>query len=261
MNYFNYFTEIEEAFIRRRGKTLLLSPIDWSLIEMWKTRGVPLHIVLGGIARSFDSHEKAARKRSVKTLLYCQEEVEAQYAEWLESQVGKAHAKDKDGAISNDETTLEAALETSAAYDESQDSHLPFPAATISAHLGEARAALENLSKEADASSVVYAETLQRAVTRLSEIETSWNAAKHHTAKSAERLESALTELEALLDEGLRADLKSDERLAHEREVAAQLAPYKARMEAKTYQATHANLVQKRVREAYRVPRLSLFYL
>lgn len=257
MNYFNYFTEIEEAFIRRRGKTLLLSPIDWSLIEAWKTRGIPLHIVLSGIAHSFDSHDKAARKRSVKTLLYCQEEVEVQYAEWLESQVGKAYANDKDGAISSDETMPDA----TAANDEGKDNHLPFPATTISRHLGEARAALENLSKEANGSSVVYAETLQRAVTRLSEIEMSWNTTKHHTASSAERLESALTELETLLDEGLRADLKSDERLAHEREVAAQLAPYKARMEAETYRATHANLVQKRVREAYRVPRLSLFYL
>jgi len=212
---------------------------------------------LGGIARAFDSHDKSARKRSVKTLLYCQEEVEAQFAEWLESQVGKSHAKDKDGAFSSDEAMPEA----TAANDEGKDNHLPFPATTISAHLCAARAALENLRKEANGSSVVYRETLHRAVTRLSEIETSWNAAKHHTASSAERLERALTELEALLDEGLQADLKSNERLAHEREVAAQLAPYKARMEAETYRATHANLVQKRVREAYRVPRLSLFYL
>jgi len=261
MNYFNYFTEIEEAFIRRRGKTLLLSPIDWSLIEAWKTRGIPLHIVLSGIARSFDSHDKAARKRSVKTLLYCQEEVEVQYAEWLESQVGKAHTNDKDAVILNDEISPKETSESTPANDEGKDNHLPFPATTISAHLDAARAALENLRKEANRSSVVYRETLHRAVTRLSEIETSWNAAKHHTASSAERLESALTELETLLDEGLRADLKSDERLAHEREVAAQLAPYKARMEAETYRTTHANLVQKRVREAYRVPRLSLFYL
>ena len=44
MNYFNYFTEIEDAFVRRRGKHLLLSPMDWALIESWKELKVPLHV-------------------------------------------------------------------------------------------------------------------------------------------------------------------------------------------------------------------------
>src|SRR6185369_11397067 len=88
LNYFNYFTEIEEAFIRRRGKHLLLSPLDWALIESWKEKGVPLHVALRGIEKSFDSYEAKPRKRSVKSLMYCQEEVEAQFAEWLESQTG-----------------------------------------------------------------------------------------------------------------------------------------------------------------------------
>jgi hypothetical protein len=45
MNYFNYFSEIEELFIRRRGRNLLLSPLDWALIESWQEREVPLHII------------------------------------------------------------------------------------------------------------------------------------------------------------------------------------------------------------------------
>src|ERR687884_204513 len=53
LNYFNYFTEIEDAFIRRRGKHLLVSPLDWSLMESWKEMGVPLHVVLRGIERAF----------------------------------------------------------------------------------------------------------------------------------------------------------------------------------------------------------------
>src|SRR5687768_2559725 len=88
LNYFNYFTEIEDVFIRRRGKHLLLSPMDWALIESWKEMGVPLHVALRGVEKSFDSHEAKPRKRSVKSLMYCQEEVEAQFAEWLESQTG-----------------------------------------------------------------------------------------------------------------------------------------------------------------------------
>ena len=89
LNYYNYFTEIEETFIRRRGKNLLLSPLDWALIEAWQEREVPLHIILRGIERVFDTIDKQpTRKRSVKSLFYCKEEIEAQYAEWLESQVG-----------------------------------------------------------------------------------------------------------------------------------------------------------------------------
>ncbi len=104
-NYFNYFTEIEDAFVRRRGKHLLLSPMDWALIERWKELNVPLHIVLGGIERSFDSWESKPRKRSVKSLLYCQEEIEAQYAEWLESRVGAAPDEEKDEQSTADEAS------------------------------------------------------------------------------------------------------------------------------------------------------------
>ena len=88
LNYFNYFTEIEDAFVRRRGKHLFLSPMDWALMETWKQQGIPLHIVLRGVEKSFDSFEARPRKRTVKSLLYCQEEVEAQYAEWVEARVG-----------------------------------------------------------------------------------------------------------------------------------------------------------------------------
>src|SRR5438067_139305 len=53
-NYFNYFTEIEEHFHRRRGAALLLSTLDWALIESWKDAGIPLEAVLRGIDATFD---------------------------------------------------------------------------------------------------------------------------------------------------------------------------------------------------------------
>src|SRR2546426_4174510 len=97
LNYFSYFSEIEDTFIRRRGKHLMVSSIDWALIESWKDRGVPLHVALRGIEHAFDSHDAKKQKRTVKTLLYCQEEVEAQYAEWLESRVGSHEEVEKAG--------------------------------------------------------------------------------------------------------------------------------------------------------------------
>src|SRR3569833_2555487 len=53
-NYFNYFTEIEERFQQRRGSILLLSTLDWALIETWRDAGIPLEAVLRGIDTAFD---------------------------------------------------------------------------------------------------------------------------------------------------------------------------------------------------------------
>ena len=53
-NYFNYFTEIEDRYLHRRGGGLLLSTLDWALIETWKDAGIPLDAVLRGIDEAFD---------------------------------------------------------------------------------------------------------------------------------------------------------------------------------------------------------------
>jgi hypothetical protein len=41
-NYFNYYTEIEEHFCRRRGTLLTVSTLDWALMTTWKEAGIPL---------------------------------------------------------------------------------------------------------------------------------------------------------------------------------------------------------------------------
>jgi hypothetical protein len=76
-NYFNYFTEIEEHFQRARGTGLfLLSPLDWALIENWKTAGIPLVAVLKGIDDSFEKWRSRKRKhRFVNSLAYCAQAV------------------------------------------------------------------------------------------------------------------------------------------------------------------------------------------
>src|ERR1044071_2584148 len=127
LNYFNYFTEIEDAFIRRRGKHLLLSPMDWALIESWKEMGVPLHVALRGIEKAFDSYESRPRKRSVKSLMYCQEEVEAQYAEWMESQAGARASSDTSGGNAEGG----AGVVDKADAETGEASSLPFPRAVI----------------------------------------------------------------------------------------------------------------------------------
>jgi hypothetical protein len=252
LNYFNYFTEVEEAFIRRRGKNLFVSPLDWALIESWKNMGVPLHVVLRGIEKSFDSYESRPRNRSVKTLYYCQEEVEAQFKEWLESQTG-AHAPSHTEAG-------DSAVEDATRTDEGAGRGLPFPRAVISAHLSECRDEIRRALdlRRARAGEDALCEALTRAASRLEELASDFDSAPR---PDAELLESSLADIESLLDRTLRESLAS-EALEEARDAAAeQLRPYRARMERATYEQTLDNLLAKALRERAGLPRLSLFYL
>jgi len=84
LNYFNYFTEIEEHFQRVRGTSLfLLSPLDWALIETWKNAGVPLEAVLRGIDVAFEKWRgRKTKTQKVNSLAFCAQAVmtEAQQA-------------------------------------------------------------------------------------------------------------------------------------------------------------------------------------
>ncbi len=233
MNYYNYFTEIEDAFVRRRAKHLFLSPLDWALMETWKQQGIPLHIVLRGVERSFDSYESRPRKRSVKTLLYCQEEVEAQYEEWLEARVGVS--EQTDGA-ETDKT--------------------PFSAAAISEHLQRCHSELVRLSqlrKEDDLS-----EALARAAGLLQEIRDDLAA---NAVLDTRRLEDSLTGLERMLNDAMLLVITATDLDALKNGVKDQLKPYRSQMEAAVYNQTFDNLLLKRLREQFAIPRLSLFYV
>jgi hypothetical protein len=75
-NYFNYFTEIEEHFWKKRGANLLVSPLDWAIMEAWQQAGVPLEAALKGIDRAFESHSRSRRgNRPMKSLAYCTDAV------------------------------------------------------------------------------------------------------------------------------------------------------------------------------------------
>jgi hypothetical protein len=91
MNYYNYFTEIEEHFVKRRGKHLLISPMDWRLIAEWKDAGVPLQVALRGIDIAMDSFFSRHRRGNTKlnSLCYCHDAVMAEYAEYRDSRVGE----------------------------------------------------------------------------------------------------------------------------------------------------------------------------
>jgi hypothetical protein len=76
-NYFNYYTEIEEHFQRARGTSIfLLSPLDWALLDSWKTAGVPLQAVLRGIDLAFEKwRAKPKKTQMVNSLAFCAQAV------------------------------------------------------------------------------------------------------------------------------------------------------------------------------------------
>ena len=96
-NYFNYFTEIEERFQQRRGAILLLSTLDWALIETWRDAGIPLEAVLRGIDAAFDKYEsrqKRGRMRRVNGLAWCAQAVMEAAEELREASAGTLPASD-----------------------------------------------------------------------------------------------------------------------------------------------------------------------
>jgi hypothetical protein len=79
----HYHQTIEEFFVSRRGDPLLLSNADWLLIRKWRLAGIPLRVVLRGIADALDSHAHSwGRDRKVGSLAYCAREVEAAHERW-----------------------------------------------------------------------------------------------------------------------------------------------------------------------------------
>lgn len=235
MNYFNYFTEIEEEFVKRRGSHLLVSPLDWSLMESWKQRGVPLHIVLRGINSTFDSYDQRARGgRRVNSLFFCRQEVESMFLQYCESRVGAGEEAGENG---------------------SRDSG--FSLRAVADYLDQQRESLEMLGRR-QASDPALAETITRVIARLDQV---IDDLRGGVAASPEMLEVDLTMIEEVILDGIR-ESAGDARLAElKKEAAGQLRAYRQTMEKESYEQTLDNLVARKLREQYQVPRLSLFYM
>lgn len=242
MNYYNYFSEIEELFIRRRGRNLLLSPLDWALIESWQERAVPMHIIIRGIEKVFDAADKKPNnKRTIKSLLYCKEEIEAQFAEWLESQVGRGNSRQ--AAVGSEQ--LKTNVQTVEKANVSQSDL--FPDDAIAAHLERVSDELQDAIERAVGDWRKVLETVFNSLTELQK-----------KPETAENLEESLEKLDALIDENLLHNFEID---ALKPEIEQQIASYKSKMETEVYRRTFDLMLLKRLREQAEIPRLSLFYL
>ena len=224
-NYFNYFTEIEEQFQRRRGSLLLLSTLDWALIETWREAGVPLAAVLRGIDDAFDKYEARQRSQPNKRLR------QINGLAWAAQAVLEAAEQMKEAAIGA--SPAESTAETG------------FEAERVTAYLRETAAAMESAAPAA----------ISPIATRLREL------AQSAASQRLEELERTLTALEEKLFALLLTQVEEEQLVAFKAEAARGLAGYRSRMSAVQLKQIEQQFVHKRLLEHYRLPRLSLFYM
>jgi hypothetical protein len=237
-NYFNYFTEIEEYFWRKRGAHLLVSPLDWAIVETWQKAGIPLAAVLKGIDRAFESwarSRRAAGGRQLKSLAYCVDAVLDAAEEAQEAAAG---------------TGPEAAPAAAKAEPFSRDelrNYFDRNAAKLRAAAAKQKATRAALSARFDE----MAAKLDQAKTLLDS----------PAALDLEDLERRLTVLEEKLTAALFSDAPEESMLDIRREMDRSLAPYRRKMTAEQLARLERQYTQKRLFELFGVPRLSLFYL
>jgi hypothetical protein len=228
-NYFNYFTEIEERFQRRRGTGLLLSTLDWALIETWKDAGIPLQAVLAGIDATFDRYDRRPSKtRKVNSLAYCSQEVLAAAEDMKEAAAGVLDraSREAPGLSSGEIATF---LVANAARLRQVD--LPDPVRKVS---DEAAATLDDL-----------AATLENA----------------SGPPRLEDLERHLTALEEKLMAALTVAASEAELVSLAAEADREIGPYRSKMPAFQIEQLKKQFVHKRLLEKATIPRLSLFYM
>ena len=238
MNYFNYFTEIEDRFQQRRGSVLMLSTLDWALIETWREAGVPLEAVLRGIDAAFDKHDaqllrSTRRPRKVNGLAWCAEAVLEAVEQSREAAIGTAP--------------------TAAA--EPRESG--FEVARITRYLEHSAAALlraaANLPPAARTATVETADRLTELAAATSNLEP--------RALNLEEIDRTLTVLEEKLFAALLTATPEAELVALREQAARELAPYRGKMQAVQIKQVQQQFLQKRLLAAHSLPRLSLFYM
>jgi len=233
-NYFNYFTEIEEHFQRRRGGPLLVSTVDWGLIEIWKDAGIPLEAVLRGIDEAFDKYERRPSKtQKINGLAWCAQAVLTAAEDMKEAAVGSQQKKNNETARGFDVAEIAAFLRRNAKQ-------------LLAAKLPEAR----GVSGRAVAEET--AETLH---------EIAANLESHKAVPRLEDTERRLTLLEEKLFAILLAATPDEQIVQMRGEAERELSPYRRKMPASQIEQLQKQYVHKRLLEVYGIPRLSLFYM
>jgi len=224
---------------------MLISPMDWALVESWKNAGIPLHIVLRAINESFDAYDARAHKfRKVNSIFYCQQAVEASFAQYRLAQVGgpepRSQPRDDSAAGTASSQTVfprEVVLDFLARCDKEL-------CAAHNKASAEGRAAVED--------------AIARGRARLAEIVAEIEGS---TGIHAEALERDLDAIDRMILEGAIAAQGEDGIRQIRAEAQSQLRSYRKKMDKAIYEQTLQNFISRRLRDVNGIPRLSLFYL
>ena len=235
-NYFSYYSEIEEYFWKKRGAHLLVSPLDWAIMESWQKAGVPLSAVLKGIDRAFESYQRSRRGagRPLKSLAYCTDAVLEAAEEEMEAAAGAApDAKRRASAqeVLCREDLREYFRKNAAKMRESAK-RMGDANPELARRVEETAGALEASSELLEAPGTLDLEDLERRLTVFEE-----------------KLQAALT---THADEELMVRLR--------RELDRQLAAYRSKLKAEQLRQVERQYLQKRLFEEFGLPRLSLYY-
>jgi hypothetical protein len=233
-NYFNYFTEIEERYLQRRGGGLLLSTLDWALIETWKDAGIPLNAVLRGIDEAFDRYDqRPAKTKKINSLAYCSQAV-----------------------LSAAEDMKEAAVGASGEAQQKSRAGEGFEPEVIATYLRRNADALDAASvpeKKEKPVRPLLAQTARTLRAMADDVAA--------TPKRLEDLERHLTVLEEKMFAGLLTATSDEELVTTRAQADRDLAPYRSKMSGPQIDQLQKQYMNKRLLETYHLPRLSLFYM
>ena len=233
-NYFNYFTEIEEYFWKKRGAHLLVSPLDWAIMETWQRAGVPLEAALKGIDRAFESYGRSRRGagKLLKSLAYCTDAVLQVAEEGLEAAAGSAPKNGREAKEVFPREELKAYLAKNADMVATAAEKIPGGRPEMAARLAEIAGSVKASSLLLDSPAKVDLEDLERRLTVLDD------------------------KISALLMTHATEELMMRIR----REVDGQLSAYRRKMKAEQLALVEKKYTQKRLLEEFGLPRLSLYY-
>jgi hypothetical protein len=236
MNYYNYFTEIEEHFVRRRGKHLLISPMDWGLIASWRDAGVPLHVALRGIDIAMDGFFARQHRGSSKinSLCYCHDSVMTEFARHVDSHVGESVESQEKNATSPDGPRPEEIREF------------------ISARISEIS------SLVAKQYSGETPEGMTRVLGRLEEVK---NGLEAGGRMDTEALERDFEIVDEILVAELSTQIPPEESAEWEKEARKELKVYKKRLPKETFDKIHGNFMRDKIHRKFGIGELSLFRL
>jgi hypothetical protein len=234
-NHFNYFTEIEDYFWKKRGAHLLVSPLDWAIMETWQKAGVPLEAVLKGIDQAFESYRRSRRGagKPLKSLAYCTDAVLEAAEEQLEAAAGSAP---KNG-------------NTAATESFSRDE--------LRIYIAKNAAQIGSLAKDKRSAMAGLAERLEEVAKSLNGMATLLDSPG---VLDLEDLERRLTILDDKLQAALTSHASEERMLEIRREIDGQLAAYRRKMKAEQIALVEKQYLQKRLLLEFGLPRLSLYY-